>query len=322
MKNTFRHLNSTVEKGLKRFFYSFAFVLFFALGTCLAGINYASAGSDLTVSSNKTLTSKFNKYDNVTVKKGVTLTLAERTGEPVGLEVAQKLVVEDGAKITGYGLIIFDKNAAYEGISLYYKFNGEFCRIPTGMNFSSLGSGADYKPTFEYNKQKCIYVLMEEFNGGDPFQLDLNRHQMDLIKGETFQLSLSGITEGVTFKSGNKKIAVVDKNGVVNAKKTGNTIITAKYDGKEYKCEVNVVKKGLSSNQVFMDEGEKRILQLNGAELKKVKSSNKKVAKISKDLEISAVGEGKCTLYVYDTEGNKYTCKVQISKRAEAIHFQ
>lgn len=254
-------------------------------------------------------------FENVTVKKGVKLTLAERAGEPVGLEVTKNLTVEEDAKISGYGLLIFDRNATFKGIDLYYKFKNEFCKIPKGMNFVNLGSDADdYKPTFEYNKQKGIYVLLGEFNGGDPFVLELNRHQIDLVKGETFNLSLSGITEGVTFKSDNKKIATVSKTGVVKAKKIGDIFITAIYDGKEYKCSVRVVNKGFSSNQMFMSEGEKFILQFNGAELKKVKSSNKKVAKISKKLVLSAVGEGKCTLYAYDTEGNKYSCKVYVSK--------
>jgi len=307
--------NTIRRNRFKIYTCSLSLILVCLFWVCLINVESVSAASDLIVSADKTLTSKFNKYENVTVKKGVTLKFAERAGEPVGLEVAKKLTVEEGAEITGYGLIIFDKNATFEGIDLYYKYKEEFCRIPKGMNFVNLaGDANDYKPTFEYNKKKGIYVLLDEFNGGDPFELDLNRHQIDLVKGETFNLSLSGITKGVTFKNDNKKIATVSKNGVIKAKKVGEIFITAVYDGKEYKCAVRVVNKGLSSNQLFMSEGEKFFLQFNGAEVQKVKSSNKKVAKISKKLAVSAVGEGECTLYAYDSKGNKYSCKVFVSK--------
>lgn len=311
MNITSCHFSSIKENRVSIYSRFLSLILIFLCFVCLTNAVRVSAGSDLQVFANKTLTSKFNKYDKVTVKNGVTLTLAERAGEPVGLEITKKLVVEEGAKITGYGLLIFDKNATYEGIDLYYKYKDQFCKIPRGMSFVNLGDDADdYKPNFEFNKQKGIYVLMGEFNGGDPFELVLNRNQIDLVEGGKFKLSLSGIKKGVTFKSDNKEIVLVSKKGVIKAKQVGEVTVTAKYEGKEYKCEVRVVNKGLSSNQLFMNKGEEFILQFNGAKVKKVESSNQNVAKISKKLVVSAFGEGECTLYVYDSEGNMYSCKV------------
>ncbi len=309
MKDTNRESESK-----EKFLLNIAAALFVCLlAAALIKVTPAAAGTDLTVSENKTLRSKFNKYDNVTVKKGVTLTLAEIPGEPVGLEVAKKLVVEEGAKITGYGLIIFDRNASFEGIDLYYKYNDEYTKIPKGANFTKLGSDSDYKPNFEYDKQKGIYVLMGDFKGGDPFALELNAHNVDLIKGESFTLSLAGITDGVTFKSSNKKVATVSSKGLVKAKKTGVATITVKYEGKKYTCEVRVEKEGLNQSQMFMDVGQSFCLRLNGADVKKVKTSNKKVAKISKKLVVTGVGKGSCKVYVYDTEGKKYTCTVNVN---------
>ncbi|MCD8074506.1 MAG: Ig-like domain-containing protein [Lachnospiraceae bacterium] len=71
---------------------------------------------------------------------------------------------------------------------------------------------------------------------------------LSLTVGDTQKLKISGTTETVTWTSSNKKIASVNKNGKVTAKKAGTVTITATVLGKEYPCVVTVSKAASSSS--------------------------------------------------------------------------
>ena len=277
----------------------------------------AYAASDLDVTKDKTLTAKFNKYDNVKVGKNTTLTLAKRAGEPVGLEIRKSLVVEEGGKITGDGILIFDKNATYSGITLYYKYKGELKKIPPMFTLAELGFAEDCRPNFVFDSKNGVYVLDSEFTGGDPFGIEISSKHLTMVVKDKQQLDLSGFTEEVTWKSSKKSVATVSKTGVVTAKKLGKTVITAVYDGKKYTCEVEVVKKGLNFTDIYMKPDEKFYIALNGTKVKAVASSDKTVARINKKLEITAVSPGECTVTVKGTDGVRYRCKVTVEAPGE-----
>lgn len=309
----------TTHIGIKKMFPKAArtllvtFILLASLG-CVTAV----ASSDLVVSSNKTLSNKFNPYDNVTVKEGVTLTLAEKVGEPVGLEVFKSLTVEKGGLITGNGLLIIHREAEIHGMPLYYRYNGKICQIPAGMKLAGLGDKADdYTPTFAYDKKDGKFILVDEFNGGDPFELVISDRFATVILNETKQLSLSGITEGVKWSSSDKSVATVSKTGIVTGKELGRTVITAEYDGREYTSEVEVVNKGLNCSEMYMNPDSEFFLQLNGYKLKSVKSSDKTVATINKKLRLKAIAPGKCTITVKTTSGKKFKCTVQVTEQVE-----
>ncbi len=70
----------------------------------------------------------------------------------------------------------------------------------------------------------------------------LNKTNISITKGKTYQLKLNGTSQKVTWSTSNKSIATVTSNGKVTAKKVGTTYIKAKVQGKIYSCKV-VVKK-------------------------------------------------------------------------------
>ena len=70
----------------------------------------------------------------------------------------------------------------------------------------------------------------------------INKKKVSLVVGEVKKLKLTGANGTVTWKSSKKKVAAVDKNGVVTAKKAGSAKITAKNKGKKYICTVKVSK--------------------------------------------------------------------------------
>lgn len=289
----------------------FLFTMFttLLLVAMFGGISVSAA--DMTVSSDRTLTAKFNKYDNVVVKNGATLTLARRAGEPVGLEIGKSLVVKEGSSVTGEGILIFHKGATFSGITLYYKFRGNIYPIPEVMQLDVLTSNtSDYQPTFVFDTKGKVFVLDATFQGGNPFELDLSDRNITLYKNKTHRLTLSGLAKGIEWSSSDESVATVSKTGQVTAKAIGRAVITAKYAETEYYCEVNVVKKGLSCKKLYLNNGDEFYLQLNGTKVKAVSSSNKKVAKITKGLKIIATGEGKCSVTVTGTNGKKYKCSI------------
>lgn len=71
-------------------------------------------------------------------------------------------------------------------------------------------------------------------------QVKLNTKKVTLRKGETKKLKLKNASGKIKWKSSKKSVASVSSNGLVKAKKTGKTTVTAIYKNKQYKCAVTV----------------------------------------------------------------------------------
>lgn len=299
---------------MKRIKIGFTICLMLMLVAIFGG-SVAKASNDLTVSSNKQLTSKFNNYDNVKIKSGATLSLAKRSGEPVGLEICKSLVVEKGGKLAGDGILIFHRGATFSGVTLYYIYDGEYRAIPKGMQLDVLGDRADdFKPEFYYDSSKGVYVLNSKLNGGNPFEVNLSEREICVAKNGKHQLSLAGVTEGVKWSTSDESIATVSKSGVVIGKGLGRAVITATYGDQECFCDVEVVNRGLSFKEMYLKKGTEFFLRLTGTDVKSVKSSNKKIATISKKLAVFGVEVGDCTITVKGKNGKKYKCKVHVEE--------
>ena len=65
----------------------------------------------------------------------------------------------------------------------------------------------------------------------------------------TKNMNFVGINSNIKYKSSNSKIATIDKNGLVTAKKTGNVTIKAKVNNKEYKCNLIVDASGWKKDE-------------------------------------------------------------------------
>jgi len=71
-------------------------------------------------------------------------------------------------------------------------------------------------------------------------KVSISNKTLKLKKGVSFQLKLKGTKKKPVWKSSNKKIATVSKNGKVKAKKAGKAVISAKIGKKKYKCKLRV----------------------------------------------------------------------------------
>lgn len=72
----------------------------------------------------------------------------------------------------------------------------------------------------------------------------LNKTNVKMEKGDMITLKLKGKHGKVSWRSSNKKVAVVSSKGKVIAKKKGKAVVSAAANGKTYKCRVTVKRAG------------------------------------------------------------------------------
>lgn len=84
----------------------------------------------------------------------------------------------------------------------------------------------------------------------------LNRTKVRLMPGQTVKLKISGTKKKIKWKSSNRTVATVNKNGKVKAKKRGKAVITAKAGKKTMRCKVTVTKK---KDIMYIKIGEKTL---------------------------------------------------------------
>ena len=89
-------------------------------------------------------------------------------------------------------------------------------------------------------------VALEEVDGDTAFQLcglssaGLNREDMTMPAGTTFQLKVSGTSSAVSWSMADTSIATIDADGTVHFLKKGTTTATATVDGQSLQCIVRV----------------------------------------------------------------------------------
>lgn len=160
-----------------------------------------------------------------------------------------------------------------------------------------------------------ILVLALPVDAKAATDVHLNKTKTTLYVGQSTTLKLSG-AKVKKWKSNDKNIATVDKNGKVVAKKKGTTtIIATTKNGKTYKCKVTVKNVSLNKTKVTLEKGKSVTLKLNGSKVTKWSSDNKKIATVNKNGKVVAKEIGTTTIKAKAKNGKTYKCKVVISKK-------
>ena len=141
----------------------------------------------------------------------------------------------------------------------------------------------------------------------------LNKEDIVLDPGQKDTLWIRGTLKKTTWSTSNKKIATVSSSGVVTAVKGGSCIITAKCDGKKYKCKVRV-RGTINKTEISIKKGKTYTLKLTNAKIKKVVTSNSKIATINKSGVVTGKGVGVASIVLVDTNDLTYSCKVKVKK--------
>ncbi len=136
------------------------------------------------------------------------------------------------------------------------------------------------------------------------------------IKG-SFTNSLKGLSSGAKWSSSNNKRATVNSKGKITGKKKGSCKIYVKYGGKKYTCTVKVKNPKLSkSKKTVYNSNKYRLKVTGGTGSIKWKSSNKKIATVSKKGVVKGKKGGKCTITA-TRNGVKLKCKITVPKHYE-----
>lgn len=180
---------------------------------------------------------------------------------------------------------------------------------------------------------KYIYANKEEdVNQFNHFQagislksIQLSKSKVTLYVSQNHTLTVkykpidATVTDKTTWKSSNKKIATVSKNGKITAKKAGTVYITAEAGNKTVKCKVTVKEPFIKLNKTAITlktvGSQYKLKTKVSSNLKtciiKWKSSNQKVVKVSKKGELLAAGKGTATITAYIGKV-KVKCRVKV----------
>ncbi len=157
-------------------------------------------------------------------------------------------------------------------------------------------------------------------------KIHLKKSEITITRGTTYTQTLLNKSDKtisatkVTWKSSDKKIAKIDKNGKITAVKKGTVTMTATYKGTKYKFTVTVKNASLKYKERILLVGEaftQKLLKVNGKVIDASditwKSSNKKVAKVNSEGKVTAVKKGTATITA-TFGGKKYKFTVTVRK--------
>ena len=137
----------------------------------------------------------------------------------------------------------------------------------------------------------------------EPRAFTLNKTSVTLYTKGKKIIQLSADTESVVkYTSDNEKVAVVDENGRVTAKKAGTALITASADGYQSTCRI-VVKKStfkVAKKMIKVKKGKKARIIVKVRPTTKVvfASANKKIAAVTKKGMLKGMKKGRTKIKV------------------------
>lgn len=166
-------------------------------------------------------------------------------------------------------------------------------------------------------------------------KVKLNKTNVTINVNQSYQLKVRGTTRKVTWKSSNRKVAVVSRSGKVTGKKSGKAVITAKVNKKSYKCRITVKqnpKPAVSSTKasvkvkrvkegtynVTLNENVKNVAltaksgKTNVTKKSTWKSLNENIVTITRNGQITARQAGKAKVTV-SYKGKKTTLNVTVN---------
>lgn len=194
-------------------------------------------------------------------------------------------------------------------------------KLPVGQYYM-------YFDTLTYKEIKCNYTITRYNNFAESFSIPktLNIKTDENKKLKITNIKPSGALHGASFTVSNTKIAEVDYDGSntirIYGLKAGTCNLVAKLEnGKKYTCKITVKNPSpkLNYTSLTLHKGNRENLTLKYATKKVIwKSSNTKVATVSKNGEVIAKGIGKC---IITAKCNNKTYKTTVNVEYEDPNF-
>jgi uncharacterized protein YjdB len=182
-----------------------------------------------------------------------TLTLKQKVGSTESTvsntDITWKSSNTSVATVDKYGRIKALKSGSTT-ITATYDAKQYICTVTVEANQSE--ETEEDNAESESNSAETVYTAKKA-----TVKYKLSKTSTSIYAGKTLQLKLKKIKNGTTSNVGNSKItwkssktgvATVSSSGKVTAKKAGTTTISAKYNGKTYKCKLTIKAKTTSSS--------------------------------------------------------------------------
>ena len=155
-----------------------------------------------------------------------------------------------------------------------------------------------------------LYLLKDDMK--TTVKLSKTKATVYIKNKKTIKATVTNPVGDTTYTTSNKKVATVSKKGVVTAKKKGTAKIKVTNNGvtKTFTVTVKNIKLNKKKKTLKIGKSFKLKVKKGLVGKAKYKSSNKRVAKVTKKGKVKAVGYGNATITV-KANGKKLKCKVK-----------
>lgn len=225
------------------------------------------------------------------------------------------------------------ENATYRNVT-WVSLDQKIATVDGSGRVRANAKGETFVLVYTHDGQKKA-VCRVKVTAGIPVEgVTLNQTALTLSVGQEVKLMPTVSPENasnkkVTWKSVDETIAAVDADGMVTAKKVGETTVTVTTEdgGKTASCKVKVVDR-IAVTEVSLDKGEVKLkvgeVQVLKAAVKPADATNRNVswasgdeaiATVDENGKVTAKAEGQTTITVTTEEGGKTaSCKVIVEK--------
>lgn len=230
---------------------------------------------------------------------------------PVTVEAASAIKLSKSKLTMGLGDTYTLKLAGAKN-PVWKSSNGKIAVVKNGKVIARKSGKVTISATYKGKSYKCTVLVKSP---------KINSAKFSMTVGTKKQVRVLNTINRVAWFTSNKSVAVVDKKGLVTARKAGKVKITGKLHGKNYTSVITVKKSfakpvTLSKKSAKVLVGSSLQLKLNNAASSKVvwKSSNKAIATVSKG-KVVPKKSGKVTITaVYNKKS--YKCTVVVPQPA------
>lgn len=155
-----------------------------------------------------------------------------------------------------------------------------------------------------------LYLLKDDMK--TTVSLSKTKATVYIKNKKTIKATVTNPVGDTTYTTSNKKVATVSKKGVVTAKKKGTAKIKVTNNGvtKTFTVTVKNIKLNKKKKKLKIGKSFKLKVKKGLVGKAKYKSSNRRVAKVTKKGKVKAVGYGNATITV-KANGKKLKCKVK-----------